>query len=596
VREFATPSTYQTPSTGNLTDDVVANATEHPDAVVFSVPDGAGWRDVTAADFLDQVTAVAKGLVATGLRPGDRVALLSRTRYEWTLLDYAIWFAGGVSVPVYETWGVDQVGWLLADSGASVAVVETAEHRERVEETGATDETLRQVWCLDEGAVKELVERGAGCSDDEIAERRAGLGPGSLATMVYTSGTTGRPKGCQLTHGCFMFELAVAVQALDELFDEGSSTMLFLPLAHVFARVVQVGAVRTRTRLGHSADIAHLVRDLQAFEPTFVLAVPRVFEKVFNTASQQAAADGRGRWFDRAAEVAIAHSRATEAGRRPGVLLRGRHRLFDRLVYGRLRASLGGRCTYAVSGGAPLGERLGHFFRGIGITVLEGYGLTETTAAVTLNLPDAYKIGTVGRPLGGTTVRVAEDGELQVHGGQVFEGYWRNDEATREVLSDDGWLSTGDLGEIDDEGFVRVTGRKKELLVTVGGKNVAPTVLEDALRAHPLVSHCMVVGDGRPFIAALVTLDPDAVTGWAASRGKPRALADLAVDADLRAEVQGAVDIANKVVSQAESIRRFTILPVDWTEEGGQLTPSLKLRRSVVTHEFRREIEGLYAR
>ena len=596
MREFATPSTYQTPSTGNLTDDVVANATEHPDAVVFSVPDGPGWRDVTAADFLDQVSAVAKGLVATGVRPGDRVALLSRTRYEWTLLDYAIWFAGGVSVPVYETWGADQVGWLLADSGASVAVVETAAHRERVEETGATDEALRDVWCLDEGAVKELVERGSGCSDDEIAERRAGLGPGSLATMVYTSGTTGRPKGCQLTHGCFMFELAVAVQALDELFDEGSSTMLFLPLAHVFARVVQVGAVRTRTRLGHSAGIAHLVRDLQAFEPTFVLAVPRVFEKVFNTASQQAAADGRGRWFDRAAEVAIAYSRATETGRGPGVLLRGRHRLFDRLVYGRMRASLGGRCTYAVSGGAPLGERLGHFFRGVGITVLEGYGLTETTAAVTLNLPDAYKIGTVGRPLGGTTVRVAEDGELQVRGGQVFEGYWRNDEATADVLSEDGWLSTGDLGEIDDEGFVRVTGRKKELLVTVGGKNVAPTVLEDALRAHPLVSHCMVVGDGRPFIAALVTLDPDALTGWAGSRGKPRAPADLVDDADLRAEVQAAVDTANKVVSQAESIRRFTILPMDWTEEGGQLTPSLKLRRSVVTHEFRREIEGLYAR
>ena len=597
MREFATPSTYQTPATGNLTDDVVTNATEHPEAVVFSVREGGRgqgeWRDVTAAEFGDQVTAVARGLVATGLEPGDRVALMSRTRYEWTLLDYAIWFAGGVSVPLYETSAVDQVAWVLSDSGASVAVVETSEHRKRLEQTGATD--LARVWCLDEGAVEQLVELGAGCPEEVVAERRAGLRPDSLATMVYTSGTTGRPKGCMLTHGQFMFELAVAVQGLDELFDDQSSTLLFLPLAHIFARVVQIGAVRTRTRLGHSADVAHLVRDLQAFEPTFVLAVPRVFEKVFNTASQEALAEGRGRWFDRAAEVAIAWSRAMDEGR-PSVLLRSRHRFFDRLVYARLRQSLGGRCIHAVSGGAPLGERLGHFYRGIGVTVLEGYGLTETTAAVTLNLPDAIKIGTVGRPLGGTTVRVAEDGELQVRGGQVFSGYWRNDEATADVLTADGWLATGDLGEIDDEGFVRVTGRKRELLVTVGGKTVAPSLLEDALRAHPLVSQSLVVGDGRPFIAALVTLDADAVAGWAQAHGRTGGVPDLADDDGLRAEVQSGVDAANRAVSQAESIRRFAILPLDWTEEGGQLTPSLKLRRNVVSHQFRREIEDLYAR
>jgi long-chain acyl-CoA synthetase len=598
VREFATPSTYQTPRSGNLTDDVVTNGTDHPDAVVFSVsePDegGAKWRDVTAAEFLDQVTAVARGLVATGLAIGDRVALMSRTRYEWTLLDYAIWFAGGVSVPVYETSGVEQVAWVLSDSGASVAVVETAEHRKRVEQTGAGKDALDQVWCLDEGAVQQLMQRAPGCPEEVIAERRAGLGPDSLATMVYTSGTTGRPKGCMLTHGSFMFELGVAVQALDELFDDQSSTLLFLPLAHIFARVVQIGAVRTRTRLGHSAGLGHLVRDLQAFEPTFVLAVPRVFEKVFNTASQEALADGRGRWFDRAAEVAISYSRARDEGR-PGALLRGSHRVFERLVYARLRRALGGRCVYAVSGGAPLGERLGHFYRGIGVTVLEGYGLSETTGAVTLNLPDALKIGTVGRPLAGTTVRVSDDGELQVRGRQVFSGYWRNDEASASVLSPDGWLATGDLGEIDDEGFVRVTGRKRELLVTAGGKTVAPSVLEDAVRAHPLVSQCLVVGDGRPFIGALVTLDPDAVAGWAEAHGRAGGIADLAADEALRADIQEGVDAANRAVSQAEAIRRFTVLPLDWTEEGGQLTPSLKLRRNLVTHEFRREIEDLYA-
>jgi long-chain acyl-CoA synthetase len=593
LREFATPSTYKLPATGNLTDDVVTNGTDHPDAAVFARRTDDGWHDVTAVEFLAQVSGVARGLVAAGVGPGDRVVLLSRTRYEWTLLDYAIWFAGAVSVPVYDSSPGEQVGWILDDSGARVALVETPEHRARVEECWATAGVNGTLWCLEEGAVQVLTGLGITVSDAELEERRRSARPGTLATLVYTSGTTGRPKGCMLTHGDFMFELTVTVQALDELFDEDASTLLFLPLAHVLARVVQVGAVRTRTRLGHGAGITHLARDLQAFRPTFVLAVPRVFEKLFNTASQEAAADGRGRLFDRAAEVAIAHSRASDSGR-PGPLLRTRHRLYDRLVYPRLRATLGDRCRYAISGGAPLGERLGHFYRGIGLTVLEGYGLTETTAAATLNVPDAFKIGTVGRPLGGTAVRVAEDGELQVHGGQLFAGYWGDDEATAEVL-DDGWLSTGDLGEIDDEGFVRVTGRKQELLVTLGGKNVAPTLLEDELRAHPLVSQCMVVGDGRPFIAALVTLDRESLAAWARTHDRsadPRALVD---DPLLRAEIQSGVDTANKAVSQAESIRKFTLLAEDWTEDGGQLTPSLKLRRSVVLSQVRGEVEALYS-
>jgi long-chain acyl-CoA synthetase len=396
-----------------------------------------------------------------------------------------------------------------------------------------------------------------------------------------------------LTHGNFMFELAVAVDELEELFTADGSTLLFLPLAHVLARIVQVGCVRSRTRLAHSASVTTLIPDLGDYRPTFVLAVPRVFEKMFNTASQRATADGRGRLFDRAAETAIAWSRGLDRGG-PSLAVRARHAAFSRLVYGRLRESLGGECRYAVSGGAPLGDRLGHFYRGIGLTVLEGYGLTETTAAITVNTPDAHKVGTVGRPLPGTSIRVADDGELLCRGGQVFAGYWNDEESTREVLERDGWLHTGDVGEVDDEGFVRVTGRKREILVTAGGKNVAPAVLEDRLRAHPLISQCLVVGDGQPFIAALMTLDREAATQWAEAHGKSRRLADLADDADLRAEVGAAVDDANQAVSRAESIRKFTILGRDWTEEGGQLTPSLKLKRRVVMRECRDEIADLY--
>ena len=596
MREFSSPPTYVTPRSGNLTDDVVHNGTVYADSVAFSIREHGTWSDITAAQFLAQVRAVAKGLVAAGLEAGDRVALLSKTRYEWTLVDYAVWFAGGVTVPVYETSSAEQVEWILADSAARAVVVETALHHSVVERARKEAPTVEHVWCLDDGAVTELTDLGDDVSDEMLESRRLAVTPSSHATVIYTSGTTGRPKGCTLSHGNFMFEVGVAVEELDELFRaEDGSTLLFLPLAHVFARVIQVAAVRVRIRLGHSADVRHLVADLEGFRPTFILAVPRVFEKVFNTASQNAAADGRSRAFDKAVETAISYSRALDDGR-PGMLLRVRHAVFDRLVYSRLRAALGGRCAYAVSGGAPLGERLGHFYRGIGVTVLEGYGLTETTAAVTVNRPDAIKVGTVGRPLGGTAVRVADDGELEVTGGQICEGYWRNPEATAEVLTADGWLRTGDLAEIDDEGFVRITGRKKEILVTAGGKNVAPSTLEDRIRAHLLVDQCMVVGDGRPFIAALVTLDTDAVSLWAKNHGKPGAVQDLVEDEDLRAEIQAAVDDANKAVSQAESIRKFVVLPDAWTEEGGQLTPSLKLRRTVVMHESRHAVDELYSR
>jgi long-chain acyl-CoA synthetase len=621
VREYATPLTIDVPGgtwraggrgraaaagpgdaaesapSANLTDDVAHHAEHSPDRVLFARSTGDGWQDVSAAEFRREVVAVAKGLVAAGIGPGDRVGLLSRTRYEWTLLDYAIWHAGAVTVPLYENASAEQIAWVLSDSGARAVITETLGHATRVAEVRERCPQLRQVWTLADGAVELLQRYGEDLDDREIEQRRSGLSPDSAATIIYTSGTTGQPKGCVLTHGNFLFELEVAVHELHELFEDDASTVLFLPLAHVFARIIQVGAVKTGTRLAHSASMQTVPTDLQELRPTFVLGVPRVFEKVFNSAAQTATAEGRGRVFDLATRTAIRYSQARDGdgdGDRPSVALRLRHALFDRLVYGRLRDSLGGRCRYAVSGGAPLGERLAHFYRGIGLTVLEGWGLTESTAALCVNLPDALQIGTVGRPLPGTTVRVAEDSELLVRGGQVFAGYWNDPERTGEVLDADGWLHTGDLGEIDEQGFVRITGRKKEILVTAGGKNVAPSLLEDLVRAHPLVSQCMVVGDGRPFIAALVTLDPEATAAWARRHGKPEAPARLTRDRDLRAEVQVAVDEANRAVSRAESIRAFTVLPGEWTEEGGQLTPSLKVKRHVVLRECRAQIEALY--
>jgi len=601
VREYSTPATAEVPTSGNLTDDVVANARDHAQTVVFSRPgpgegagDGNGWRDVTAAEFHDEVRAVAKGLLAAGLEAGDRVALISKTRYEWTLLDYAIWYAGAATVPIYETSSAEQVAWILRDSGARAVVAETPEHVARVTEVRRDLDELNHVWSFADNAVAILTSLGEDIDDATLEARRSAVGPDDLATLIYTSGTTGRPKGCMLTHANFMVELGVAVSELDRLFEtEDSSTLLFLPLAHVFARIIQIGCVKSRTRLGHSADIKNLVADLQEFRPTFVLAVPRVFEKVFNTASQRATADGRGAIFDRAADVAIAWSRGQDDGK-PSLAVRLQHAVFDRLVYGKLREALGGNCQYAVSGGAPLGERLGHFYRGIGVTVLEGYGLTETTAAVTVNLPDALKIGTVGRPLPGTAVRVAEDGELLFRGGQVFSGYWHADQATAEAFEDGEWFRSGDVGEVDDEGFVRITGRKKEILVTAGGKNVAPAVLEDRLRAHALVDQCIVVGDGQPFIAALVTLDRESLTAWAEAHGKRDDITSLIDDPDLLADLQAAVDDANKAVSKAESIRKFRVLVDEWTEEGGQLTPSLKLKRNVVMRESKDEVAALY--
>ena len=594
MREYSAPLDVEVPLTGSLTDDIVANAKNQPERVAFSRQGGAGWQPVSSVAFHDQVRRIAKGLIAAGVEPGDRVALLSRTRYEWTLVDYALWYVGAVTVPIYETSSTAQVEWLLTDSGATGIFVESAEHRARLDAAQPPPPCLRHVWTLDDGALDDLEDAGTGISDRELDRRRDAVTPTSVATVVYTSGTTDHPRGCTLTHGNFMFEVDAALSALAGLFERrDSSTLLFLPLAHVFARVIQVGAVKAGVRLGHAPDVKTLASELSTFEPTFLLAVPRVFEKLFNDASQDARINGRGGAFDKAVATAIAYSKALEEGG-PGLLLRTRHALVDKLVYTRIRRALGGQCTQAISGGAPLGERLGHFYRGVGVQILEGYGLTETTAAVTVNRPGLVRVGSVGQPLAGTTVRVADDGELLVRGPQVMRGYWENPEASDEVLSPEGWLHTGDLGAIDDEGFVWITGRKKELLVTAGGKNVAPAPLEERIRAHPLVSQCLVLGDGRPFISALVTLEPAAAAQWAETHGRTAELAFLGDDPDVHREIQSAVDAANQSVSQAESVRRFAVLGRDWSEESGELTPSLKVRRSAVLHNYRQVVEDLY--
>jgi long-chain acyl-CoA synthetase len=598
VRDYSIPALAQIADRASLADVVFSRADGRPqDVALRRRSDDGTWHDVTAGAFRDEVAALAKGLVAAGVEPGERIGLMSRTRYEWTLIDYAIWAAGAVTVPVYETSSADQVEWILGDSGARAVFAETPAHAALI--GGARDRLpgLREVWEI--GGLAGITAGGTGVSDEQLAGQRAARGADDLATIIYTSGTTGRPKGCELTHRNLLADVRNAVAgALPEVFEiDGGSTLLFLPLAHSFARIIQVGCLESGAILGHWPDASTLAAGLPEFRPTFLLAVPRVFEKVFNSAQQQAAASGiKRRIFAAAVDAAVAWSRSQDDGG-PGRGVALRHGLFDRLVYAKLRDAVGGRVQYAVSGGAPLGERLGHFFRGVGLTVLEGYGLTETSAAAVVNKPSRNKIGTVGQPLPGVSLRIAGDGEILIKGPNVFAGYWQNKAATAETLDGDGWLATGDLGELDDEGFLRVTGRKKELIVTAGGKNVAPAVLEDRLRAHPLISQCLVVGDGRPFIACLVTLDPEALEHWKKQHSKPAAatIADLAADPDLTADIQGAVDEANRAVSRAESIRKFKVLDVDFTEENDYLTPSLKVRRGVVVNDFAAEIEALYS-
>ncbi|MFD4429580.1 AMP-dependent synthetase/ligase [Nocardia sp. NPDC058497] len=598
MREFEVPASYTIPDDANNSDNVFRFGKETPNTVLFNVPNGSGgWNDVTAAQFEKAVTGVAKGLIASGIELGDRVAIMAATRYEWTLLDFAIWAAGGVTVAIYDSSAAEQAKWILQDSETKLLVVENDKHRATIEEIEAGSlPALAETLQIDKGAVDELTKRGADLDDEVVHTRRKQVGAASPATLIYTSGTTGRPKGVQLTHANLYAESRSGQVALGDFVKPGQKTLLFLPLAHVFARAVALIAFDSKVAVRHSSDWTTLVEQFGEFQPNFILAVPRVFEKVFNSAKQKAHDGGKGKIFDAAAETAIAYSTALETKGGPDLLLKLKHFVFDKLVYSKLRAALGGQCLAAVSGGGPLGARLGHFFRGAGVTIYEGYGLTETTAAFTVNTKNQIRVGSVGRPIEGHAAKIAEDGELLLKGGVVFNGYWGNAEATEEAFSD-GWFKTGDLGAIDADGFVTITGRKKEILVTAGGKNVSPAVLEDSLRAHPLISQVMVVGDGQPFIGALITLDPEALPGWKDRNG---IAADTAIEAlienpALVAEVQAAIDETNKKVSKAEAIKKIRILPVDWTQESGELTPKMSLKRAVVMKQYAGEVDKIYS-
>ncbi|MET8944613.1 long-chain fatty acid--CoA ligase [Streptomyces sp. NPDC004542] len=607
VREASVPPFAPPVNRGSLADLPFENAEADPGAVVLSrkTADG-GWQDVTAHQFADQVLAVAKGLIAEGFAPGDRIAVMARTTYEWTLLDFAAWAAGLVTVPVYPTSSVFQTRWILQDSGAVALITETTRQAAAVGPELGHLPDLRHVWVMEKGHVDRLAELGAQGSDAEVAVRRGMLVPDTLATLIYTSGTTGRPKGCALSHGNFFAQVDNAIELLHPVFKarsgEEASVLLFLPMSHVFGRMVAIACVRARVRLGHAPSLKaeHLLPDLAAFRPTCLLAIPYMLEKVFNSARAKAEADGRVSTFDRAVATAVRYGEALEArqtgtGNGPSRSLRTARTFYDPLVYRRIRNAMGGRVRQAICGGSPLGRRLAAFYAGAGIEIYEGYGLTETTGASTATPPLKPRLGTVGWPLPGTKVRIAADGEILIAGEHVLRGYWDPQAGGVVSATRDGWLATGDIGELDDEGYLTITGRKKELLITAGGKSVAPAPMENWLRSHPLISQCMLVGDGRPYIGALFTLDPDGITHWRQMNGKHPVPPELLLDdVELTAVLQRVVDEANKMVSRPESIRRFTVLPVDFTEAAGHLTPSMKLRREAIMRDFAKQVDGLY--
>ncbi|KNC18961.1 long-chain fatty acid--CoA ligase [Arthrobacter sp. RIT-PI-e] len=598
MRDISVPVLVDVPRRTNTADLVVRQAAKPSDPALFAVKNSSGeWEEIRATEFRRQVEHLAKGLIASDVQPGDRVAIMARTRYEWSLADFAIWFAGAVSVPVYETSSPAQVAWILSDSGAVGAFVESARHEDVVREAVTLEgiTSLRHVWQFDGGGLDTLRTAGAGTDDQTLTDRRSHAGLDDVATIIYTSGTTGRPKGCELTHGNFVELSENAAAALPEVAREGGQTIMFLPLAHVFARFISVLCVASGSTVAHTPDVKNLLPDLQSYKPTFILAVPRVFEKVYNNSMLKAEDGGKGKIFHAGADVAIAWSRAEQAGRIP-LTLKVKHAVFDRLLYGKIRTAMGGRVQHAVSGGAPLGDRLGHFFHGIGLMVLEGYGLTETTAPITVNTPKKIKIGTVGAPLPGNGVKIADDGEILARGVCVMKGYANRPDLTGDAFVD-GWFRTGDIGELDDDGFLRITGRKKEIIVTASGKNVIPAMLEDTIRSNALVSQCVVVGDQRAFISALITLDEEALPGWLDRHQLPAATstAEAAQHPAVLAEIQSLVDDVNTTVSRAEAIKVFRIVPTDFTETTGHLTPSLKIKRAQVLKDYSDVVDSIYS-
>lgn len=595
--QFEVPAIVPADPQANVTDLLVDRVKATPDLALFAVPEGEGWRDITAAEFHAQVVALAKGLVAAGIEPGDKVGFIARTTYDWTLVDFALFFAGAVMVPIYETSSPAQIAWNLTDSGAIACITESTDHSARLDEIRAEVPLVRSVWEMHRGDLDKLVSQGKDVTDAEIERRRNIANGADIATLIYTSGSTGRPKGCVLTHSNFVELIRNATRSNKEVFESpGASTLLFITTAHIFARFISILDIHAGVKTGHQPDTKQLLPALGSFKPTFLLAVPRVFEKVYNSSEQKAEAGGKGKIFRAAADAAIEHSKLLQDGKKIPFGLKIKFALFDRLVYSKLRAAMGGRVEYAVSGSAPLGPRLGHFFHSLGITILEGYGLTETTAPATVNQASKSKIGTVGPVIPGVGIRIADDGEIQVRGVNVFKEYWRNPEATADVFDGD-WFKTGDIGAFDAEGFLTITGRKKEIIVTAGGKNVAPAALEDPIRANPIVSQVVVVGDQKPFIAALVTLDSEMLPTWLGNNGLPSdmSLADAAKNPAVRAEVQRAIDGANARVSRAESIRKFTILDTEWSEASGHLTPKMSIKRNVIMADFAGDVDELYS-
>lgn len=595
--QFEVPAIVPADPQANVSDLLAERVKKTPNLALFAVPEGDGWRDITAAEFERQVIALAKGFAAAGIEPGDKVGFIARTTYDWTLVDFALFYAGAVMVPIYETSSAAQISWNLSDSGAIAVVAESADHSARVAEIRSEVPLVRSVWEMHKGDLEKLVAEGASVPDDEIQRRRSIANGADIATLIYTSGSTGRPKGCVLTHSNFVELSRNSAEALSEVVAKpGASTLLFITTAHVFARFISILNIHAGVKTGHQPDTKQLLPALGSFKPTYLLAVPRVFEKVYNSAEQKAEAGGKGKIFRAAAHTAIEHSQLQQDGKKVPFMTKVKFKIFDKLVYAKLRAAMGGNVEYAVSGSAPLGPRLGHFFHSLGVTILEGYGLTETTAPATVNLVKKSKIGTVGPVLPGVGIRLGEDDEIQVRGINVFREYWRNPEATAAAFDGD-WFKTGDIGSFDDEGFLTITGRKKEIIVTAGGKNVAPAALEDPIRANPIVGQVVVVGDQKPFIAALITLDPEMLPTWLANNGLD---ANMSIEAAakndaVRAEVQRAIDEANKFVSRAESIRKFTILPTEWTEASGHLTPKMSIKRNVILEDFAGEVEELYS-
>lgn len=598
MRELSVPANIPPIVSGNVTDHIEELVARNPHFPSLSVQTDDQWTTVTAEQFRSQVRSVAKGLIAEGLAAGERVAILSRTRYEWTVADYAIWYAGCITVPIYETSSPEQVEWIISDANVVATFFEAERTTHAFTPIAAKVPHMTRSYIFGNDVLAELSSKGARISDDELNARRTSAKPSDPATLIYTSGTTGQPKGCIVTHGNMMAEVDTLVKGIPEVFEvPEASTLIFLPLAHVFGRLIQVAMLRGEVTIGHCPNPVALLKDLSSFKPTFLLAVPRVFEKVFNGSALKAheASPVKGKIFDGAAKVAIAYSEALDHGHMSKGLA-FKHGLFDKLVYSKIRHAMGGRVTHAISGGAALGSRLGHFYRGLGLIILEGYGLTESTAGSTLNLPSSLKIGSVGRPLPGTGVRIEPDGEILLKGPHIFAGYWNNETATAQAMTSDGWFRTGDIGEIDGDGFLRITGRKKEIIVTAGGKNVAPAVLEDRLRANPIISQCVVVGDNKPYIGALITLDQDALPQiLSASNIEAAPMSQLAANPDVRALVQKAVNSANEAVSNSEAIKKFSILLEDFTIDNGYLTPKMSIRRHLIVQDFAKDIEALYS-